>query len=105
MGQRRRLPRRPYSLAACVVGWRGRPGRVMCAQVMQRLADLLDGGLDSGTREAFRRHLLDCIDCAACVESFRATIDTLRGIGQDDLDPVLRERLLSLSTRHLTDLD
>lgn len=65
----------------------------ICTDVRPRLNDLIDGALDSSTRQRFERHLLQCRDCSALHDTLEQTV---HGLG--DLDPVpvpggMRERL------------
>ena len=49
-----------------------------CRDVIEFLAEYLDGGLSSGTRAEFERHLSLCESCRAYLATYRVTIRASR---------------------------
>ncbi len=45
-----------------------------CREVIRKLSELLDGGLDPATLERLHHHLEDCESCRWVVDSTRKTI-------------------------------
>jgi anti-sigma factor RsiW len=66
-----------------------------CNQLVQLVTAYLEGAMDVETRARFDMHMLECPPCGDYVEQFRSTIDTLRRMSDDDLDPAFRARLLA----------
>jgi anti-sigma factor RsiW len=69
-----------------------------CAEVRERLDDLLDGTIDDRTAGALRRHLSGCSACTAEHDALRDLIDRAGALGAGpeparDLWPGIRERL------------
>jgi anti-sigma factor RsiW len=50
-----------------------------CRELIEFLADYLDGALDTGARTAFEAHLAECPECIDYVRSYRETIRVARG--------------------------
>ncbi len=65
-----------------------------CNELVELVTAYLDGALDLDTRARFDLHLLECDGCDNYLEQFRSTIKTLGSIGDEELDPVYRNRLL-----------
>lgn len=55
----------------------------------------LDGSLDPEMRARFDMHLLECDGCENYLQQFRATIETLGSVRDDELDLSYREKLLN----------
>jgi anti-sigma factor RsiW len=66
-----------------------------CNQLVELVTAYLEGAMDVETRARFDMHMLECPPCDDYVEQFRTTIDTLRRMSDDDLDPAFRARLLA----------
>lgn len=65
-----------------------------CNELVELVTAYVDGGLDLRTRARFEAHLRECDGCENYLQSFRVTIRTVGRIGDDDLDPAYRDRLL-----------
>lgn len=65
-----------------------------CRDLVELVTAYLDGSLDPDTRARFDLHLLDCDGCDHYLQQFRVTVKTLGKIGDDDVDPAFRSRLL-----------
>lgn len=66
-----------------------------CRDIVELLGDYLDGALDPATAEALTRHLADCQECTAFLNTYRGTVRTARQLREEQLPPPLRERLLT----------
>jgi anti-sigma factor RsiW len=69
-------------------------GAMDCNELVELVTAYLDGSLDPDTRARFDLHLLECDGCENYLQQFRQTIGTVARIGDDELDPALRSRLL-----------
>jgi anti-sigma factor RsiW len=65
-----------------------------CDQLVELVTAYLEGALDPGTRMRFDTHLLECDGCQNYLQQFRATVQTVGKLGNDELDPAFRDRLL-----------
>jgi anti-sigma factor RsiW len=65
-----------------------------CNELVELVTAYLDGSLDLDTRARFDMHLLDCDGCENYLQQFRATVQTVGKIRDDELDPAFRSRLL-----------
>ena len=65
-----------------------------CNELVELVTSYLDGALDLDTRARIDTHLLDCDGCENYLQQFRATVRTLGGIPDGDLDAGFRDRLL-----------
>jgi anti-sigma factor RsiW len=72
---------------------------VQCREIVDFLADYLDGGLPPATAKALEEHLEGCAPCIAFVNTYRGTINAARKIREVELPPELRDRLLSFLRR------
>jgi anti-sigma factor RsiW len=66
-----------------------------CNELVELVTAYLDGSLDPEMRARFDMHLLECDGCENYLQQFRATIETLGSVRDDDLDPSYREKLLN----------
>ena len=66
-----------------------------CRDVVDLLADYLDGALDPETASALEAHLAGCQDCAAFFNTYRGTVRSSRRLSESQLPHELRERLLT----------
>ena len=69
-------------------------GAMDCNELVELVTAYLGGSLDPDTRARFDLHLLECDGCENYLQQFRQTITTVGKIGEDELDPALRSRLL-----------
>jgi anti-sigma factor RsiW len=65
-----------------------------CNELVELVTAYLDGSLDSQTRARFDSHLSECDGCENYLQQLRATVRTVGKIGNDELDPGFRNRLL-----------
>lgn len=65
-----------------------------CNELVELVTAYLEGALDLDTRARFDMHLLECDGCENYLEQFRSTIKTIGSVGDEELDPVYRNRLL-----------
>ena len=65
-----------------------------CNELVELVTDYLDDALTDGQRQAFEAHLAECDGCENYLQQFRATISTIGGIQEDQLDADFRGRLL-----------
>lgn len=65
-----------------------------CKELVELVTAYLDGELDPETRARFDMHLLECDGCENFLEQFRATVQTVGSIRDEELDPAFRSRLL-----------
>jgi len=62
-------------------------GELACRELIEFLADYLDGDLGPDERSVFERHLAECPDCAAYVRSYAETIRLAKDAFDDDRLP------------------
>lgn len=65
-----------------------------CQQVVERVADYLEGRLSLGQRVRFRLRLGFWRDCRADLRQMRRTVRALGRLPEDAFPPAVRERLL-----------
>jgi anti-sigma factor RsiW len=73
-------------------------GDMDCNELVELVTAYLDGSLDQDTRARFDVHLTACDGCEHYLQQFRETLRTVGSIGDDELDPVFRSRLLEAFT-------
>ena len=78
------------------------PAGVRCREIVDLLADYLDGSLSSDTARALETHLEGCSPCIGFVNTYRGTIDAARKIREVEIPPELRDRLLSFLRRKIS---
>lgn len=66
-----------------------------CKELVELVTAYLEDALDADTRARFDHHLTKCDGCRNYLEQFRVTIRTVGKIGEEDLGPVFRGRLLN----------
>jgi anti-sigma factor RsiW len=69
-------------------------GDMDCNELVELVTAYLDGSLDPDTRARFDVHLTACDGCEHYLQQFRETVSTVGRIGDDELDPSFRSRLL-----------
>lgn len=58
-----------------------------CREIVEFLADYLDGSLRETDRAAFEQHLDECPDCVAYLTTFAATPNVLRAAFVESVEP------------------
>ncbi len=53
---------------------------ITCKQLIDGIADYLDGALDASSHRDFERHLERCRSCQAYLDTYRTTIRVVRAI-------------------------
>jgi len=66
-----------------------------CRELVELVSDYVEGDLDARHRAAFEGHLTACEGCEAYLEQMRTTIALTGRLREDDLDPAVRDRLLT----------
>ena len=66
-----------------------------CRDIVELLAEYLEGALEPATTEALEGHLADCRECTAFLNTYRGTVQAARQLREEQLPPALRERLLT----------
>ena len=70
-----------------------------CREMMEKMQEYLDGECSEETCRMVEKHLNECDDCGACMESIKKTIELLKRSGTvavpDDAKRTLREALKS----------
>ncbi|MDY6996359.1 MAG: zf-HC2 domain-containing protein [Actinomycetota bacterium] len=69
-------------------------GELDCNELVELVTSYLDGSLDPETRARFDEHLLECDGCENYLQQFRVTVASLGHLGDEQLDPAVRARLL-----------
>jgi anti-sigma factor RsiW len=67
---------------------------ISCRELVELVTDYLEGRLSSADRKRVEAHLRACDGCSAYLEQARATIRLTGRLREEDLDPLIRERLL-----------
>ena len=76
------------------------PDDLTCQQATALLVEYVNDTLAPETWRAFQKHLHDCADCLAYLQTYRATIRALGTVRYEDMPAALQARLLSfLHTR------
>ena len=71
-----------------------------CQQATALLAEYVNDTLAPETLRAFQKHVHDCADCLAYLQTYRATLRALGTLRYEDIPALLQDRLLSfLHTR------
>jgi anti-sigma factor RsiW len=71
------------------------PTAITCRELVELVTDYLDHALPEQERARFEAHLDRCDDCRRHLGQMRATISAVGRLREDDLTPVLRDRLLT----------
>ncbi len=69
--------------------------QIACQEFVEEVTDYLEGKLSDAEARWTDEHLAACPHCRAYLEQMRSTIAALRGLAEPDVDPALRERILS----------
>ena len=81
------------------------PHDITCRQAVALMTDYLDGALGPDDRALVEAHLAECENCAEHLRQIRITVAVTGRIGEEDLDPVIREDLMDLYRRWRSDRD
>ena len=65
-----------------------------CNELVELVTAYLDDALDPETRARFESHLMYCDGCENYLQQFKTTVRTVGKIGDEELDPAFRNRLL-----------
>ncbi len=74
--------------------------KLRCKEIVDLLADYLDGALPPETAKSLKAHLDGCSPCVAFVNTYRGTVDVVRRLRDVEIPPELRERLISFLEKH-----
>ena len=66
-----------------------------CQEVVNLLAEYLDGTLEPETARALELHLEDCVSCHNFLRTYRATGAWIREVTYEEMPDELKERLAS----------
>ncbi len=66
-----------------------------CAEFVDLVTDYLEGELDRDTEGRFVLHATGCPGCESYLDQFRETIRIAGRLSPDDIDPLVRDRLLA----------
>ena len=58
-----------------------------CRRHFERLSEFIDGELDLMTSDEIKAHLESCPECAACLATFRKTVDLYKNLDPETLPP------------------
>jgi anti-sigma factor RsiW len=67
---------------------------ISCQELVELVTDYLEGRLSWSDRQRVETHLRACDHCVEYIEQMRTTISLTGTLREDDLDPVMRDRLL-----------
>jgi anti-sigma factor RsiW len=68
---------------------------IVCKEFVEEVTDYLEGKLSEAEKRWTEEHLAQCEHCRAYLAQMRATIAALKGLRETEMDPALRERILS----------
>jgi Putative zinc-finger len=66
-----------------------------CQEVVELVNDYLESALPGEEAELFEQHINFCDGCATYLQQMRATIRLLGRVGDADLPPATRDKLLA----------
>ena len=72
-----------------------------CKELVDLMADYLEGQLDPEVARDLDQHLADCPPCLNFLKTYRATSRLIREIACEDIPPELEERLQQFLREHL----
>lgn len=72
-----------------------RPDDLSCADLVGLLSDYLEGTLDDETARSVEGHLETCDGCDTYLSQLETTIEVAGRLSAEELDPRLREGLLT----------
>ena len=68
---------------------------ISCQQVVELVTDYLEGALSPEDVARFEQHLSLCEGCVFYVEQIRMTIAAVGRIGEEDVQPAIRDDLVA----------
>jgi putative zinc finger protein len=68
---------------------------VTCREVVELVTDYLERALPVEQTSLFEQHLNFCDGCIVYVEQMRATVETVGRVGEDDVPPETKDRLMA----------
>lgn len=74
---------------------------LQCRDIVELLAEYIDGALDPAMTQALTAHLADCQECTAFLNTYRGTVKMTRELREEELPAPLRERLLVFLRQHI----
>lgn len=66
-----------------------------CQQFVEIVTDYLEQQLDEARKLWTEEHLAECDACREYLRQMRETVNALRSLGDETLDPAQRERILA----------
>ncbi len=69
---------------------------MFCREMLGSLSEYLDGELESQLCTEIERHMAECGNCRAVVDTLRKTVTLYREHGHEELPPDARERLYAV---------
>jgi anti-sigma factor (TIGR02949 family) len=75
------------------------PSKIRCREILDLLADYLDGSLPPQTARSLEAHLEGCSPCIAFVNTYRGTVNVVRQLSETEIPPELRDRLITFLTK------
>jgi predicted anti-sigma-YlaC factor YlaD len=66
-----------------------------CRELVELVTLYLEDALDEDTHARFNAHLEYCDGCRNYLEQFRITVQTLGKVGDEELEPAFRNKLLT----------
>jgi anti-sigma factor RsiW len=66
-----------------------------CGELVELVTDYLEGRMPDAARARFEAHLDGCQGCRNYVEQIRGTVRLAGTLGEEDLNPEGRDRLLA----------
>jgi len=64
-----------------------------CKELVDLMADYLEGQMEPDAARDLDRHLADCPPCLNFLKTYRATTRLIRGVACEEIPPELGERL------------
>lgn len=72
------------------------PSELGCREIADLLDDYLDGALPRSTTDLIEFHIEGCAPCVAFVNTYRGTVQAARKLGESQIPPELKARLLDV---------
>lgn len=72
------------------------PPELGCRQIADLLDEYLDGTLPRSTTDLIEFHIEGCAPCVAFVNTYRGTVQAARKLGEGQIPPELKARLLAV---------
>lgn len=74
--------------------------RAGCEKAISLITDYLSGDLDADLAARFERHLSQCQECLAYLNTYRQTLQFMRQIADEGLSSDVQSRVWELISRH-----